>query len=229
MKNNLLCIVLLLASVMLLTISCDPIIEGGGDPRGASIGIFRLRDSSYLQNVRAIVATEGDTLPSSYYKKCGNYYIPTYPRLRSNEPFFSSQYFIAKGQSIADHYDICELATAQKYIPLKDGFYMCYPYLEVSEGSGCQFLNVKWEDICTADFDTVRPLVNLNEFPRLLSYWGCYIISERDIVRFTGKSTDRFKGKSKEKVMIDDIVALFNRMLEDGTIDDCCTPVSYRE
>ena len=210
---------------------CDNLIDGG-DPAGHSIGIFQFTDTAYLQKIAAIpIPTGSDSTAvvrelSRYCQRCGDYFIPTFPRLRAEEPLFiCTDQLVANGTAysevVGDKYDLCELATASKYIPLKDGYYICYPYINFRESTPHIFLNADWRDICTIGFDTVQPL------NRTLVYGTCYTISERKLVKLTGKSTVHFKGRDKQEITIDDVVDLFNRLLEEGTIDKYCNFVHY--
>lgn len=216
---------------------CDNLIDGG-NPDGHSIGIFRFTDTAYLQKIVAIpIPTGSDSTAvvgelSRYCRRCGDYYIPTFPRLRAENPLFiCTDQLVENGTAysevVGDKYELCELATASKYIPLKNGFYICYPYISFRESTPHIFLNADWRDICTIDFDTVQPLNRKQDFPYTPVYGTCYTISERKLVKLTGKSTVHFKGRDKQEITIADVVDLFNRLLEEETIDKYCTFVHY--
>ena len=73
----------------------------------------------------------------------------------------------------------------------------------------------------------MQPLNRKQDFPYTPVYGTCYTISERKLVKLTGKSTVHFKGRDKQEITIADVVDLFNRLLEEETIDKYCTFVHY--
>lgn len=239
MKHTLSFIEFLIYFSTYLLIGCTTLVDGG-NPDGHSIGFFLPSDTASLQNIIAIPAPTGSDsadeahMLSLYSQRCGNYYVPNYPRLRQEDPlFFCTDQLRKEGKGYTefdgDTYDLCELATSSKYIPLKNGYYMCYPYINFRESGNGILLNAQWKDICMIDFDTIQPLIDTKEIPRSVAYAKCYTITERRLVKLTGKSTIHFKGKSQEQITIDDVVSLFNQLLEDGTVEKFCTSVHYNK
>lgn len=56
---------------------------------------------------------------------------------------------------------------------------------------------------------------------------GLSIISEKDLVKLTGKSTLHFHGCSSKQITIEDVVEALNKIIEDGKVDKYCFGFYY--
>lgn len=213
-----------LLPVLLGLTSCfPPPLPGVRNPAGESILIFRFtnpEDSILLDKVVACPAEyfqrpdSPEVLYLDHVVKMGDYCVPVHGKLKEGGPFFSNtnNIFLSDLEMWyydAEAYDLCELATEPKYYALHDGWYMCYPYM----GLQCchSYLNVDWEDICSVDPDTVR-LLSTSENIEFR------IISEQAISGLTKKGTANFRTK-REQVTMDDLVNLFNELIDKGDVD----------
>ena len=114
-------------------------------------------------------------------------------------------------------YTVKDVVESPKFIALKGGYYICYPFmsLEVRRGQ----INAKWAHCYTTD-------VRIDE--RSAShhvYKKCYQISEHILVHLTQKSTLHFPRENAEMITIDDVVETLNRLIETNQIDEYCYEV----
>lgn len=188
---------------LLLAVVCASCIFIKDLPPEQAVIIFQLNDTIVLHKVAVVPTNNTDS---------NKYSIPTYPKLDRNAPFFtetSSTHWRFKGS----YYDKCELATEPKYIALKDGYYMAYPYVELCGLT--TFLDVDWLDLCNVDLDTI-PVMHFEEnvFKNVCN------IEEATVAKLTKKSTIRHSKRNKEQVTIDDVVDLLNKLIEEDQLED---------
>ncbi len=204
---------------LVLCIVCSS-CEWGVPPDYQRVIFFQLSDTAILHKVAVQPYEEwmADNNNGRYHIT-SKYAIPTYPKLDTNAPYFTE---LDKGvySMKGAYYDICELATETKYIPLKNGYYMAYPYVNLV---GLPiFLDIDWKDLCNADIDTI-PQVSFATNP----FKHTYEIDEGIIAKLTKKSTPRYHKRNKEQVTIDDIVALLNQLIEEDCIEDYCNGIGF--
>lgn len=194
-------------------------------PTEHSIDIFLPADSIILQKVRVKINSSLDStyqiyldeIRGCYFTK--KYCIPIYPKLYENAPLFTKM--DDRGDNpygfVGTSYDICELATQPKFIALKGGYYMAYPYNRLIEYVDC--LDINWEQLCDVDLDTI-PLLPNNQHPFDAPYKEVYNIQESTIAKLAHKSTIRFRKRNKEEVTIEDAVEVINRLIEEGKLEE---------
>lgn len=206
---------------LLLCVVCNS-CEWGLPPDYQRVIFFQLSDTTILHKVTVQPHEEwmdDDEMNDGRYYTTSKYAIPTYPKLDANAPYFTE---LDKGvySMKGAYYDVCELATETKYIPLKNGYYMAYPYVNLVGLP--TFLDIDWKDLCNADIDTI-PKVSFDINP----FKHTYAINEGIIAKLTKKSTPRYHKRNKEQVTIDDIVALLNQLIEEGCIEDYCNSIGF--
>lgn len=207
---------------LLLCIVCSSCRWGVAPPYEQGVILFKLSDTTLLHKVVVIPKEDMaiDTLSEAYLKGKDRYYItskyiiPTYPKADENAPFFTQR------GDFGSCYNVCELATESKYIALKNGYYMVYPYRELLGLT--TFLDVDWKQICSVNIDAV-PQIQLD----YKVFEDAYVIRESTIANLTGKSTIRFNKKTQEQVMLDDVVVLLNRLIEENQLRDYCNGMNY--
>ena len=203
-----------------ICVSCVWSFPGG--PTEQSIDIFLPADSVILQKVRVKISSSSDSMyedNSHGYYFTKKYCIPIYPKLYENAPLFTEMDM--SGQNpygfVGTSYDVCELATQPKFIALKGGYYMAYPYTRLIEY--VDFLDINWEQLCDVDLDTI-PLLPDNQHPFDAPYKEVYNIYESTIAKLAHKSTIRFRKRNKEEVTIEDAVEVINRLIEEGKLEE---------
>lgn len=182
-------------------VSCIFIKDPIPDP---TLIVFQLNDTTVLHKVAVVPTNNTDS---------NKYSIPTYPKLDRNAPFFTETNLSTHWGFTGSYYDKCELATEPKYIALKDGYYMAYPYVELCGLT--TFLDVDWSDLCNVDLDTV-PVMHFEEnvFKNVCN------IEEATVANLTKKSTIHHSKRNKEQVTIDDVVDLLNKLIEEDRLED---------
>lgn len=203
-----------------ICVSCVWSFPGG--PTEQSIEIFLPADSVILQKVRVKISSSSDSMyedNSHGYYFTKKYCIPIYPKLYENAPLFTKM--DDRGDNpygfVGTSYDVCELATQPKFIALKGGYYMAYPYTRLIEY--VDFLDINWEQLCDVDLDTI-PLLPDNQHPFDAPYKEVYNIHESTIAKLAHKSTIRFRKRNKEEVTIEDAVEVINRLIEEGKLEE---------
>ncbi len=187
------------------------------DPSGGHMYIFKPAHDSLLNKV--LVRTNGFGR-GSYYTYGTNYRILLSPKLSPNTPIFGEgEENRATGFLVGDSYTIDELVSAEsRFIALKDGYYICYPFACIEQYA--QFLDIDWKDFYSVDPDTVP--IHLITFKEHLD------ISEKTLVKLTGKSTLHFHGLSSKQITIEDVVKALNEIIEEGKVDKYCYGVYYQ-
>ena len=222
MKKNFL--FLLLGVIACLLISCaggsstHPDLIGK-NPSGAKICFFQFRDTTLMNNILVDISQPEYfyDFESKYGKRLGGkYWIPLYPKNIAEEPLFGA---ISTGADEefeyinGDFYTIKDLLNSPKFIALKGGYYICYPFIAI-ETYG-HYINAEWKDFYKTDFSKADIIT---ETP----YKKRYNISERTLVHLTKKSTEHFQGESAEMITIDDVVETLNKLIETNSIEDYC-------
>ena len=220
------CLIILLGIITSSFVSCC-FFEGStthpdlvaNDPSGGRIYFFQLRDTSYLENIILYKSTPGQ-MPSKYKKKiCTLYHMPLFPKNFQGESIFGT---IASGATEIEYmdghfYTLEDVLESTKFIALKGGFYLCYPFTAL-EAHG-HFLDAKWKDFYTTDFYNTECITN--------PYRIRYNISERTLANLTQKSTCHFPRKNPEMITIDDVVETLNDLIETNRIDEFCYQVYH--
>jgi hypothetical protein len=191
----------------------------GKDPKGGKICFFQFKDTSYLNKIILWKADPGQ--PSSKYgKRLGNkYWMPLYPKNFEGEPVFGE---IASGTDWdfmfmeGEFYTIEDLVNSPKFIALKGGYYICYPFTSL-ELYG-HYIDAEWKDFYKTDFYNAEIC---SHFP----YKIRYNISERALANLTKKSTMHFKRENADMITIDDVVETLNKLIETNSIDKYCYQV----
>ena len=192
----------------------------GSDPRGGYICFFQFRDTSYINKI-IVKYDETWKLPdeydtAKYVTRVGSkYVIPLYPKHVEGQPIFGeigdgSLYNI--GYMYGDFYELEDLIDSPKFIALKGGYYICYPFTCL-ESIGL-YTNAEWKDLSTTDFDQVEVVSS--------PYKLRYNINERTLAHLTKKSTKHFQKKDAEMITIDDIVSTLNMLIETDQIQTYC-------
>ena len=189
----------------------------GSDPKGGRICFFQFCDTSYMNK---IIVKEAERFSSDFYPKYGKtlgskYMIPLYPKNMEGQPIFGEWEdgsLPHVGFMYGDFYELEDLIDSPKFIALKGGYYICYPFtcLE-TEG---YYVNAEWKDLYNTDFDIVEILY----FPYKLRY----SISERTLANLTQKSTKHFHRENEEMITIDDVVNTLNMLIETDRIKEYC-------
>ena len=192
----------------------------GRDPRGGYICFYQFIDTSYLNKI--IVKYIGnwevpdDYDKAKYEKRLGSkYVIPLYPKNHVGQPIFGERgdgSLYDYGYAYGDFYKLEDLIDSPKFIALKGGYYICYPFTCL-ERIGL-FLDAEWKDLATTDFDKVEVLPS----PHKLRY----SISERNLAHLTKKSTKHFPKENAEMMTIDDVVNTLNILIETNRIEEYC-------
>lgn len=185
-----------------------------------SIYVIQPYDSTILQKVCVEIATY-DKRDDRHYST-EKYSIPTYPKAYEDAPLFTEMDY-AGGDFEGTVYDVCELATKQKYIALHDGYYIAYPYTKLSILT--TFLDVEWNRLCDVDLDTINPISFYQYDPFNCPYKKVYVVEESLIAKLSKKSTLRFRKCNKEEVTISDAIKVINMLIDEGKLDECCQSV----
>lgn len=206
---------------LLLCIACSS-CRWGLPPDDQRVVFFQLSDTTILHKVAAQPYEEwmaDDEMNGGRYYITSKYAIPTYPKLDTNATYFTE---LDKGvySMKGAYYDVCELATETKYITLKNGYYMAYPYVKLMGLP--TFLDVDWKALCNVNIDTISK-VSFDSYP----FKRTYMITEEKIAKLTRKSTPRYHKLNKEQVTVDDIVALLNQLIEEDCIEDYCSGIGF--
>lgn len=193
----------------------------GSDPAGGHICFFQFRDTSYLNKI-IVKYAENWKVPygydkSKYEKRLGSkYVIPLYPRHLEGQPIFGEigdGSLYNYGFEYGDFYELEDLIESPKFIALKGGFYICYPFTCL-EKIGL-FVDAEWKDLAITDFDQVEVLPSPHHKLR-------YSISERNLAHLTKKSTKHFPKENADIMTIDDIVNTLNMLIETNQIKTYC-------
>ena len=204
---------------LLLCIVCNS-CEWGLPPNYQRIVFFQLSDTTILHKVSVIPQEHLMIDDAGRYYSTTQYAIPTYPKLDIDAPYFTELDNYGVAGMKGAYYDVCELATETKYIALKNGYYMVYPYTNLCGLT--TFLNVDWKDLCNVDIDTIQ-VMRFDEEP----FSKVYNITEETIAKLTRKSTPRFKKRNKEQVRVEDIVQLLNQLIEEDDLDSYCNGMGF--
>jgi|GEM_PF-2124085 len=134
--------------------------------------------------------------------------LPTYPKRIENGPYFISD----KQKALLEQsYDICEIASQPVLLELHNGYYMFYPFTKLGSNSG-KVINVKWSDICDADFSKARVVSDR-------AYSEAWVMQYAALKKLTRKSID--------KMTITDIQAAINKVIDKGEIEKYCYGAAY--
>ena len=231
--------ILLLGVIACLFIGCNNRCDHHGghpdllasNPDGGYICFFQFRDTSYMNNI--LVAQQSlDNLDESrleyilhYGKGLGGFkwWLPLFPKNHhEGQPIFGER---KKGGTNMDFdyldgcfYTVKDVVESPKFIALKGGYYICYPFMALEVRGG--YINAKWEDFYTTDFR------NVERIPSHHVYKKRYHISEHILVHLTQKSTLHFPRENPEMITIDDVVETLNWLIETNQIDEYCSIVS---
>ena len=184
---------------------------------GGEIAFFQFTDTNLIDKAVMCFDTPAP-LKAEYMHSLGETcWIPLYPKNLDGQPIFGKDGYLGTNHlfnwKIGDIYTLEDLVNTPKYIALKGGYYICYPFTEL-ESFGC-YTNVKWEDILTFDVDTI-------EIYTSTPYAKRYVIHEDELVRLTKKSTMHFNGWKRDMITIEDVVDVLNHLIETNTIEDHC-------
>lgn len=198
-------------------ISCSHPDLGGYHHGGGEVAFFQFTDTTLLNKI-VLNFHSPESFKSKYFHAWGDRcWIPLYPKNLEGQPFFGEDQYLGTNHlldwKVGDFYTLKDLVNTPKYIPLKDGYYICYPFTELVS-SGC-YINAEWKDLLTIDMDTIEVYTSM-------PYANRYVIHEDELVRLTNKSTMHFRGLRKDMITIDDIVLTLNKLIETNTIQDHC-------
>lgn len=191
----------------------------GVDSRGGEIYFFQFRDSTLMDKIIVTNAElwESETDKSKYVKQVGDkYVIPIYPRNSEGQPLFGEQAsgtWSDLGYMNGDFYTLDDLVSGPKFIPLKGGYYICYPFTTL-ELAG-RYIDAEWKDFYNIDFNQVETIT-------LSPYRKRYVIHEKTLANLTKKSTAHFKRENTEVITIDDVVEILNTLIETNRIEEYC-------
>lgn len=216
-------LILLLGTIVCLLLSCEngrrhPDLIAG-NPHGGSVYFFQFPDSTFMNKI-LVRGVPLPYQPSKYYIRKGRFKFPCYPKNLEGQSLFGE---LAMGVNeemdymYGDFYTLEDLVKSPKYIALKGGYYISYPFTTLAPGG--TFINAEWEDLLTINLDTVEVYSKVGFF-----FNG---ITERKLVELTKKSTMHFKGKSDEMITIDDVVEVLNEIIETNTIKEHCYGISW--
>lgn len=184
---------------------------------GGEVAFFQFTDTSLVNKVLLEFHERDKTVPEDYYyswreDSC----ISLYPKNNADSPLFGEK---ADGTNflhdwkIGEKYTLEDLVNTPKFIALKDGYYTCWPFVNL-EKYGC-YTNVEWKDLLSMNIDTVHAFTAEPYIKR-------YVIHEDELVKLTHKSTKHFHGLKRDEITIDDVVKVLNDLIETGTIEDYC-------
>lgn len=219
---------LLLSAVVCLFISCSgydfpphPDLAGK-DPHGGYIRFFQFKDTSFMNKILVSYYPENSPQFAEYGQKLGSkYWIPLYPKNIEGQPLFGER---ASGalQDFnyinGDFYTIDELVNSPKFIPLKGGYYICYPFKALEDYG--HYIDADWKDFYKIDFDTVKIIPGYH-------YKKYYQVSELILANLSHKSTMHFMRENAEMLTIDDVVEVLNRLIETDRIDNYCYSIYH--
>ena len=184
---------------------------------GGEIAFFQFTDSTLVNKVLLEIDGRDRTVPEDYYYSWReNLCIPLYPRNVEGMPLFGEK---ADGTNfihdwkIGEKYTLEDLVNTPKFIALKDGYYICWPFVQLEKYG--YYTNVEWKDLLTMNIDTVHAFT-------AEPYINRYVIHEDELVKLTQKSTKHFHGRKRDEITIDDVVKVLNDLIETGTIEDHC-------
>lgn len=188
----------------------------GRDSRGGEICFFQFNDTTFMNKI--IVADAGDwDYETKYVKKVGNKYaIPTYPRNLDGQPIFgeeASGALYELGYMNGDFYTLEDLVNVPKFIPLKGGYYICFPFTAL-ELHG-HFIDAEWKDLYNIDFNQAKVIERS-------PYRKRYVIHERTLANLTDKSTAHFKRDNPDFITIEDVINTLNLLIETNRIAEYC-------
>ena len=213
---------LLLSAVACLCISCSGFNFPGQNPDGGYIRFFQFKDTSFMNKILISNYPEDDDELAKYGQKLGSkYWIPLYPKNIEGQPLFGDRAAGAM-QSFnyinGDFYTIEELVNSPKFIPLKGGYIICYPFKALEDFG--HYIDADWKDFYKIDFDTVKVIPGYH-------YNKYYQVSELILANLSQKSTMHFMRENTEMLTIDDVVEVLNRLIETDRIDKFCYSISH--
>lgn len=103
-------------------------------------------------------------------------------------------------------YDICELATEEKYLSLHSGYYTYFPYTSIVEYEQCVVRCGKWDSVCACN-------------PLGLPIMGNASMLYSEIRLFEIQSLEKITSKSRKEMTIDDIEKSINKIIDEGKLD----------
>ena len=192
----------------------------GSGPWDGSICFFQFSDTSYMSKIMlSKYSNEDYEFIFKYGKKLSrNYWILLYPKNLEGQPIFGET---TRGGTSIDFdyldgvfYTVKDVVESPKYIALKDGYYICYPFTALESYS--HYINAEWKDFYNIDFDKFEMI------PSHKVYKKRYHISERNLSTLTQKSTKHFPKEDTEMITIDDVVKTLNDLIETNRIDKFC-------
>lgn len=155
--------------------------------------IFRLTDESYKE----LIITSGDV-------------VHNIPKRSPVGPYFGLGDWRRGGDIQHYYFDICELATEEKYLALHNNYYTHFPYTGISyfeSAADTVFIrDGKWEEIC----DTT-----LSDLPIMGHVSSMY----SEIREFEITSLEKITHMNRWKMSIDDITKAINKVIDDGELD----------
>ena len=173
-----------------------------------SFCFFKLKDAKYKDY---IIMTQynapliSNRNPPIMYDTC---IVPLFPKRDYNKP-----YFLTNISNPVDYfYNECDLAEAEIYYSLHDGYLTFFPYTSIGANEGCVILNEKWSEICglTPDNVTVsEPYSNIFE----------------DVWLVKIQTLEKLTKKSKSEMTIQDIETAINKIIDNKTIGKYCSNV----
>ena len=207
----------IIVSFLVFLCSCQhPDLIGHSDG-GGEIAFFQFTDSTLI-NKAVLSFYPPSSFKTDYVHSWGDEcWIPLYPKNLDGQSLFGKNGYLGTNYlfnwMIGDVYTLEDLINTPKYIALKEGYYICYPFTELAS-FGC-YVNVNWEDLPTVNIDDV-------EVYTTQPYLKRYVIHEDELVRLTKKSTMHFRGARKDMIMIEDVVEVLNKLIETNTIESHC-------
>ena len=204
-------------SLTVFLCSCQHPDLVGNHHGGGEIAFFQFTDSTLID--KAVLSFYPPlSFKTDYVHSWGETcWVPLYPKNLEGQPIFGKDGYLGTNHllnwKIGDVYTLEDLINTPKYIALKDGYYICYPFTELVS-FGC-YVNVDWKDLLTTNMDNVEVCTTQPSLKR-------YVIHEDELVRLTKKSTMHFKGVKKDMIVIDDVVEVLNKLIETNTIEDHC-------
>ncbi len=193
------------------------------DYGGGSIAFFQFTDTCLINKA---ILCKGSPMPwmldlGYAYSWGEKFWIPLYPKNLKGQPLFGETGYLGTSSTfdfkIGEFYSIEDLVSSPKFIALKGGYYICYPFMALVGGT---YMNVAWKDLLTMDIDTI-------EVYSTDPYTNGYAIHEDELVRLTKKSTMHFRGLKRDMITIDDVVETLNKLIETNTIEKHCYVASY--
>ncbi|MBQ9339027.1 MAG: hypothetical protein IJS13_01695 [Paludibacteraceae bacterium] len=176
-----------------------------------SFCFFKLKDSKYKDY---IIMTQHDAPlisnwnPPIMFDTC---IVPLFPKREYDKP-----YFLTNISDPMDYfYNECDLAEADIYYNLHDGYLTFFPYTSIgAQQNECTLLKEKWSEICGLSPDNVTILEPYSN-----------IFEEVWVIKIT--TLEKLTHKSRSKMTMQDIELAINMIIDNETIEKYCFKVGY--